>query len=157
MNMQSKYEQLRTAQAGMSLIEVLVTLVLISVGLLGVAALQLTTLKSNQEAYVRSQASVLADYMLDRIRANQAGFRAGEYDNIIPNGMGTTGTTSGRDLTRWQDEIDRLMPGDAATSGGSIQRGAGNIVVITIRWGERTDTDLRDLTGVAQFQTRTEI
>src|SRR6185503_2164519 len=50
----------RQAQTGMTLVEVLVTLVLISVGLLGVAALQLTTLKNNQESYVRSQAAMLA-------------------------------------------------------------------------------------------------
>jgi type IV pilus assembly protein PilV len=54
----------------MTLVEVLVTLVLISVGLLGVAALQLTTLKNNQESYVRSQAAMLAADILDRMRSN---------------------------------------------------------------------------------------
>ncbi len=64
----------RRAQSGMTLVEVLVTAVMISVGLLGVAALQLTSLKSNQESYVRSQAAMLAADLLDRMRANQAGF-----------------------------------------------------------------------------------
>ena len=70
----------RSCTGGMTLIEVLVTLVLTSVGLLGVAALQLTTLKSNQESYVRSQATMLAADMLDRMRSNQVGFIAGNYD-----------------------------------------------------------------------------
>lgn len=148
----------RTTQAGMTLIEVLVTLVLISVGLLGVAALQLTTMKSNQEAYVRSQASVLADYILDRIRANQRGFLNNEYNAIAFNGTGTAATTSGNDLARWQAEIDRLLPGGNANAAGSIARTAGtNIVTVTIQWSERADRVLNDAAATTTFQTRTEI
>lgn len=148
----------RARQTGMTLIEVLVTLVLISVGLLGVAALQLTTMKSNQEAYVRSQASVLADYILDRIRANQRGFLNNEYNAIALNGTGTAGLTSGNDLARWQAEIDRLLPGGNANAGGSIVRTAGtNIVTITIQWSERADRVLDEAAATTTFQTRTEI
>src|SRR5262245_50380565 len=82
------------AQSGMTLVEVLVTLVLISVGLLGIAALQLTTLKSNKDAYVRSQASALAGDILDRMRANTAACRAGAYD-VTWDQTGTAGTTAG--------------------------------------------------------------
>src|SRR5262245_7129761 len=113
MNIRSVRRQLRTVQSGMSLVEVLVTLVLVSVGLLGVAALQLTSLKSNQEAYVRSQASVLADYILDRMRANQTGFRANEYNIAIGTEAEDDETTAGRDLIRWREEIHRLLPRDA--------------------------------------------
>ncbi|WP_206606719.1 type IV pilus modification protein PilV [Steroidobacter cummioxidans] len=66
-------------QRGFTLVEILVTVVLISVGLLGVAALQLTTLRGNQDAYVRSQASVLAGDILDRMRVNPFDFRANGY------------------------------------------------------------------------------
>lgn len=146
----------------MTLIEVLVTLILISVGLLGVAALQLTTLKGNQEAYVRSQASVLADYILDRIRANQQGFINTEYDLIPCNGTGVAGTTSGNDLTAWQVEIDRLLPGGAGISAGCLTRLIGtNIITVTIQWGERGDRVLQEAatpaSANASFQTRTEI
>lgn len=142
----------------MTLIEVLVTLILISVGLLGVAALQLTTLKGNQEAYVRSQASVLADYILDRIRANQQGFINTEYDLIPCNGTGVAATTSGNDLTTWQAEIDRLLPGGAGISAGCLTRLIGtNIITVTIQWGERGDRVLQEAAATASFQTRTEI
>src|ERR1700750_1982034 len=92
-------------QRGMTLIEVLVTLVLISVGLLGVAALQLTSLRSNQEAFVRSQASALAGDILDRMRSNQAGTLNGDYAvdgaTAINNGTGTSGTAAEKDLKAW--------------------------------------------------------
>jgi type IV pilus assembly protein PilV len=144
----------------MTLIEVLVTLVLISVGLLGVAALQLTSLRGNQEAYVRSQASALAGYILDRIRANPQAFRADAY-NVALNGVGTAGTQAWRDLTAWQAEIDRLLPGGGAISGGSIARN-GNVVTITIQWSERQDSSTFRTSGTTEetrptFQTRTEI
>jgi type IV pilus assembly protein PilV len=147
-----------TRQSGMTLVEVLVTLVIVSVGLLGIAALQLTTLKGNQEAYVRSQASMLASYIIDRIRANQQGFVAGNYDNIAMGGTGTAGTTAGADLTRWQAEIDRLLPGGAAVSGGSITRIAGTpTITITLQWSERGDRTLQEAAATATFTTRTEI
>lgn len=149
-------------QRGMTLIEVLVTLLLISVGLLGVAALQLSTLKNNQEAYVRSQASVLAGDILDRIRANANAFRDGEY-TVAWNGEGSGDTTTaGRDLTAWQAAIDATLPGGAGDAAGRIERN-GNIVTITIRWAERTTQQLakdatdEDATSLPTFETRSEI
>lgn len=148
----------RLRQSGMTLIEVLVTLVIVSVGLLGIAALQLTTLKGNQEAYVRSQASILASYIIDRMRANQAGFAAGNYEAAM-GGTGTAGTTAATDLTRWQAEIDRLLPGGAAVSGGSVARlGTTSVVTVTLQWSERMDRALQETAPVtATFTTRTEI
>jgi type IV pilus assembly protein PilV len=153
----------RRAVRGMTLIEVLVTLVLISVGLLGVAALQLTSLKGNQEAYVRSQASALAGFILDRMRANPQAFRAGAY-TVDLNGTGTAGTTAGRDLAAWQAEINRLLPGGNTNAAGSIAPDPANpnIVTITIRWSERQDEATFRTSGSTEetlptFQTRTEI
>ena len=151
------------AQRGMTLVEVLVTLVLISVGLLGVAALQLTSLKSNQESYVRSQAAMLAADMLDRMRANQTGFRAGNYD--MPNDAtgfdqtGTAGTVAAADIAAWQATIDRLLPGSDADAAGRVVRN-NRIVTITIRWREREEQATArtyDVANLPMFQTRSEI
>src|SRR5690606_31720765 len=109
------------------------------VGLLGVAALQMTSLRNNHEAYFRSQASILAGDILDRIRANSNAFRVGQYDADF-NATGTAGTTAGRDLEDWQDDIDRVLPGGAANAAGRIERN-GSIVTITIRWSERPQGD----------------
>jgi type IV pilus assembly protein PilV len=150
----------------MTLIEVLVTLVLISVGLLGVAALQLTSLRSNQEAYVRSQASVLAGDILDRMRANQAGVHNGDYaangGPAIPHGTGTAGTAAAQDLTTWNAAIDAALPGNP--SGSILLTGCPPappiprcVVTITIGWGERAQAATGLLAQFVTFTTRTEI
>jgi len=151
------------AQAGMTLIEVLVTLVLISVGLLGVAALQLTSLKSTQESYVRSQAAMLAADMLDRMRSNQNGFLAGDYDMASDasgfDAMGAGGTLAADDIEAWQDAIDRLLPGSDDDAAGRIVRD-DRIVTITIRWREREEQATArtcDPAELPMFQTRSEI
>jgi type IV pilus assembly protein PilV len=148
----------RRTQRGMTLVEVLVTAVLISVGLLGVAALQLTSLKSNQESYVRSQAAMLAADLLDRMRANQAGVRANHYE-VAANGTGTAGTVAAADLTAWQATINRLLPGDDTDAAGSVDIN-GNIVTITITWRERAEqarVRTYDPASLPRFQTRSEI
>jgi type IV pilus assembly protein PilV len=110
----------------MTLVEVLVTLVLISVGLLGVAALQLTTLKNNQESYVRSQAAMLAADILDRMRSNQTGFNAGNYDMANDatgfDQAGTASTVAAADIAAWQASINRLLPGSDGDAAGRIVR-----------------------------------
>ena len=58
---------------GFTLIEVLIAMLVLAVGLLGLAGLQATSLKNNQSAYNRSQATQLAYDMADRMRANVAG------------------------------------------------------------------------------------
>jgi len=61
----------RSGARGFTLVEVLVTVVVISVGLLGIAALQTTSLRSNHESYLRTQATAFADDIIDRIRSNR--------------------------------------------------------------------------------------
>lgn len=143
---------------GMTLVEMLVTLVSASVGLLGIAALQLVSLRSNQEAYLRLQASALADSILDRIRANPKGFIDAEYDNIVFNGTGTAGTRAGTDLKAWQAEVDRLLPGGANAAAGAIRRKpSSNVVTITIRWGKQGDRNSAPGSATGTLQTWTEI
>lgn len=163
--------QLRSpaAQRGFTLIEILVTVVLVSVGLLGVAALQLTTLRGNQDAYVRSQASVLAGDILDRMRVNPFDFRNGAY-SVTFNGEGDESTRAGQDLREWQAEIDRSLPGTDEESAGQVVRTYDpttrrHIVTITIQWRERGEgsgaeevNDTDDIDGeLRKFQTRSEI
>jgi type IV pilus assembly protein PilV len=147
----------------MTLVEVLVTLVVVSIGLLGVAALQLTSLKSNQESYVRSQAAMLAADILDRMRSNQTGFKAGDYDMANDatgfDQAGASGTVAATDIAAWQATINRLLPGSDGDAAGRIVRN-GRIVTITIRWAEREEQSTArtyDPASLPVFQTRSEI
>lgn len=63
----------RSTLWGFSLIEVLVALAVLSIGLLGLAALQTTGLKFNHQSYERTQAVLQAYDIIDRMRANKSG------------------------------------------------------------------------------------
>jgi type IV pilus assembly protein PilV len=78
-------------QRGFTLIEILVTLVILAIGLLGLAGLVLEGMRNNQGAYLRTQASILAYDMADRMRANKAS--AADYAPF------TTGVTNGTPAT----------------------------------------------------------
>ncbi len=62
---------------GFTLIEVLVSMIILALGLLGLASLQGISLKNNQDAYLFSQANALAYEMSDRIKANKLGWTTG--------------------------------------------------------------------------------
>ena len=72
--------------SGFSLIEVLVAVLVLTLGLLGVAALQINAMKNNQSALQRSRATMLAYFMLDAMRANRVEAEAGSYN------LGSLGT-----------------------------------------------------------------
>ncbi len=136
---------------GMTLVEVLVTLVIISVGLLGVAALQLTTVRNNTDAYVRAQAAVLASDMLDRMRANRNGAGGGAERYAIGMDDDAPETAAGEDIANWRLVLEEQLP----QGKGEIQYDdATELVTITIQWGERSENAV-DRTLV--FRTRSTI
>ncbi len=65
--------------SGFSLIEILVSLVVLSIGLMGLAGLQIAGLKGTNDAHYRTQASLLMMDLADRMRANQVGVAEGKY------------------------------------------------------------------------------
>ena len=103
--------------AGFSLIEVLVTILILMVGLLGLAGLQGRALTAQMEAYQRSQALILLKDMADRINANRK--NASFYDAILGTGVAvcpTTGNTiADSDLCEWHN----ALLGAAETQGGA--------------------------------------
>lgn len=114
----------RLKQSGFNLIEVLVALVVISIGLLGLAILQMTSLQQNQSAYYRSQATLLAYDITDRMRANMDEVAAGGYFIATASGAVTSGcinylgSASGctpeemasNDIAEWQASLANELP-----------------------------------------------
>lgn len=133
---------------GTTLIEVLVTVIVISVGLLGIAGLQLVSLRNNKDATVRTQASVLAADITDRMRANRTAALNGQY-NLALTATPGTGTIPDNDLTAWRAALAQQLPNGI----GAVARNSGNIFTITIQWTERDNDD----DDPVQFQTSTEI
>lgn len=125
---------------GMTLIEVLVTLVITSVGLLGVAAMQLTSLRNNYDAYVRSQAAMLAADILDRMRANRDEALGGNYVIALGASAGV-GTTWQADLTAWKATLAAQLPNGDGSVQTAATDAAGRVTIVNIwiQWGERGD------------------
>ena len=129
--------QLSSIQRGATLIEVLVAMLVLSVGLLGLAGMQMTALKSNQSAYYRSQATVLAYDIMDRMRANRADALNGVYDIALRNEacdphLAPSGSLAARDVAEWLNSLSCLLSSDAR---GSVVR-SGRLFTVSIDWND---------------------
>ena len=108
----------RQRQAGVSLIEILVSTLILAIGLVGVAVMQALALHNNQEAQMRSHASSLAYDLADRMRNNVAAANAGQYDPATASASSTCYTPSGcamgdmarDDLQRWLTNVAATLP-----------------------------------------------
>lgn len=115
------------AQDGMTLIEVLVALLILSVGLLGAAATQLNALKYTDSSLMTSQASFIAYDMMDRIRANSAA----DY-TVTPPTSGNLNVTRDQDLYDFTTNITSF---GGPTATGSITLNQ-RVYTITITWDD---------------------
>lgn len=136
-------------QTGASLIEVLVSVVIIAIGLLGLAALQNISLKLSYESYVRTQATFLAYDMIDRIRANP---ETAENYSIDENGtIGQVSCFNGDnctsnemrqfDLYHWREQARALLP----NAGVSISYDDSQLLYsMRIKWEDRYRNDVTE-------------
>ena len=149
--------------AGFTLIEVLIAMVVLAVGLLGLAGLQATSLRNNQSAYNRSQATQLSYDMADRIRANLADA------NTLANSAYVASTTAALQLTcnsspgctpALMAQNDRALWNANIISALGLL-GTGSVTVdattriftITINWTENRDENSDDVSDITSFQT----
>lgn len=86
-------------QAGFSLIELLVSLLILTFGLLGLAALQARATNAEFESYQRSQAVMLANDMVERIRTNRANMGYFKAISNAADGTGYIGATGAGEYT----------------------------------------------------------
>lgn len=133
--------------AGAGLVEVLIAVLVLSVGLLGFAGAQMSSLKGGHSAYLRSQASLLAYDITDRMRAARMAALAGAFDDQAAG-----------DRKDWDESLTARL-GDDAT-GSVVLDGAR--VTVTINWDDdrgrikAADEDAAD-SGMQTFMYRTEI
>ncbi|MFI2813093.1 type IV pilus modification protein PilV [Microbulbifer sp. YPW16] len=123
-------------QRGAGLIEVMVTVLILSTSLLGLAAMQAASLQYNHSAYLRSQANILAYDLLDRVRLNRA--RMSDYNlDLDSDPPGAGGTLAKDDLIEWHDSVsDSLPDGDGGIDCDAAQR----LCTIEITWSEQNST-----------------
>jgi type IV pilus assembly protein PilV len=114
---------------GFTLIEALVALLALSIGLLGVAALQLSGLKNNLSAAWRSQATYLAYDVIDRMRANRD--HRTDY-NCTQGAAPNPGGVATSDLQAWKANLAAALPGGDGTV--TVNGADNTVVTVTVEW-----------------------
>jgi type IV pilus assembly protein PilV len=134
---------------GFTLIESLVALVVLSIGLLGVAALQLASLQANYGSSQRTQATFLAQDIVDRMRVNRDAAIAGAYDIDFGQAAPTTpANVAEADLARWKARLLATLPASHNGSAGGMPDGeiasdpASETLTIRIRWDDSRGREL---------------
>ena len=118
------YRFKKHADAGFSLIEVLVSALILGLGFLGLSAMQSYNLKTNHSAFQRSQAVMLANFMMDAMRANKEAATNGDYDLgslsggdnpvcVSPSGSRLVDN----DLQLWFNAMQQNLGNNSATCG----------------------------------------
>jgi len=132
----------RKAQAGVGLIEILIAVLVLSIGFLGMAALQTKALSNNNSAMARTQATIASYSILDAMRADRANALAGNYDGTVTVGNcpGAGNTLANGQLNRWCLGAGGTPPDGLAALGngatGDIQCDANGICEITITFDD---------------------
>ncbi len=119
---------------GFSFIELLVAMLVLSIGLLGLASLQMAGLQSNYSANMRSQATLFSYEIVDAMRANRQAALSGDYNKGFGDyedaSPGNGGSAAQRDLNNWAFNLREQLPRGAAR----IQTASDGSVMIVVRW-----------------------
>jgi type IV pilus assembly protein PilV len=118
---------------GVGLIEVLITLLILSTALLTLASLQTRSLQYNQGSYFRSQANQLGYDMLDRMRANSTNLAAYQTPvQVATKNPVAVGALATIDVSQWMNDIATNLP----QGQGGVDCNVNRVCLITIRWNE---------------------
>lgn len=133
-------------QRGIGLIEVLVTLLILSTSLITLTAMQNRSLQFNQMSYFRSQANILAYDILDRMRLNVSSITS--YNVALAAFSGSAPASSNipaTDLFEWRRDIDARLPDG---KGGIQCNATTRICDVTITWNEINSSDANSTNSV---------
>jgi type IV pilus assembly protein PilV len=144
-------------QHGFSLLEVLIALVILSIGLLGLAGLQTFSVKFVHQSYQRTQATLLIYDIVDRMRANGGGVAAGNYALALPLGSPapaspdcetvacTAANMAAYDMSQWYTNVTQRS--GLARSNATITTVAPPLYTITVSWREHDLTFTQSITA----------
>ena len=140
--MTHRANKLRRRTRGFTLIEVLVSLLVLSVGLLGIGKLVLFSARANDSAYLRGQATEFAYEILDNMRANRTVAVTQGYDTTMasaPTNPGTCfdspcpTTLAQYDVYTWKTRLGQALPSGEASV---VTAGTPTTATITVQWDD---------------------
>jgi type IV pilus assembly protein PilV len=123
----------RSAQRGVGLIEVLVAVLILSIGLLGLAGLQMRTLRDNQSALERGVAVMETHAIADAMRADRTLATANGYNIELGSEPPTGDTFRDVALSEWLSNLEASL-GPNAT--GSVECNMSPACTIEIQWDD---------------------
>src|SRR5215831_18406550 len=142
----------RLGASGFTLLEVLVALLVMSIGLLGIGKMMLLSARANDSAYMRSQATALAYTMLDALRANRDAAVSQGYDTaqVVPKRLAcataapgcNSGQVAQNDTFLWNQALGTALPNGAGSvvtvASPDPNTGANNVTAtITVTWADK--------------------
>ena len=154
----------KLTQSGFSLIEVLVAILVFSIGLLGIAGIMTVSIRNNHNGYMRSQATLLSSSLTESMRANVQGLWEGNYNGEAPSSATVQCNLTNRcnsqqlaefDIEQWGVAINQILPNgvgaiNCETPGipvGIISTGLwqasppfSGVCNITVSWNESNET-----------------
>jgi type IV pilus assembly protein PilV len=136
---------------GFTLLEVLIALLVLSIGLLGIGKLMMLSARANDSAYMRSQATALGYTMLDAMRANRQAAISNGYDTAVvaPALQGcavaspcNSGQQAQNDAFLWNQSLATELPGGTGTVvtalAPDVLTGANNVTAtVTVTWVDK--------------------
>ncbi|HQS02359.1 MAG: type IV pilus modification protein PilV [Halothiobacillus sp. 24-54-40] len=124
------------AQLGVGLIEILIAVLILSIGFLGIAALQAKSLSTNNSAMARSMATVASYSILDAMRADRTNALAGGYKGTVTaNACPASGTLAQSQISQWCADLGQAL-GATATTTGNVNCSATGDCTITIQFDD---------------------
>ena len=148
----------RKYTTGTTLIELLISLLILSVGMLGMLELQSVTVRNNHATWLRTQAAMFATDIGERMRANFQGVEAGSYNRVSGTFTAACLTAAGcapaqmaaHDISQWRTQITEGLPLgsgivciDAAANDGTSALPAcdsiGSLYAIKVWWDDNRD------------------
>ncbi|MBP8307965.1 MAG: type IV pilus modification protein PilV [Burkholderiaceae bacterium] len=164
--MNGGFQSIRTISRGFTLLELMVSIVVLSVGLLGLGLLMASSVRSNHVGLLHTQATFAAETVLDRMRANVVAIWNDDYDATVNAATVapavacdsatpcTPAEVADRDLFAWGQLLGQLLPNGEGTVACAPRVGAtvptasqlrtvpiyDGLCTITVTWDENTET-----------------
>jgi type IV pilus assembly protein PilV len=138
----------RHTQRGFGLIEVLVAVIVLAIGLLGVAGLQLRTLRDNESSYERGLAVVETHTIVDAMRADRTNAINGVFNIALTDATPTGSTFAQVALAGWRSNLAAML---GSTASGAVACN-GSDCTVTVSWD-----DSRGSGGSSSFSVKTEV
>ena len=144
-------------QRGAGLLEVMISILIMGIGLLGIAAMQATALRNSQSSLERSQAVIQTYTILESMRANRTAALAGEYNLAQTcDPPAANATLAQSDMRAWITSLEQTLGNTANTCGTIACNGAD--CTVTVQWDDSRATGNAGA-GAANYRvaTRTQL